>query len=414
MNRLFPALILSCLFTLSSLSGQDRILNSALFTGALEPGVPAAATALKPADIRFVLNFTQQAYRAQKQRIADSRPATQYLVVVTTDGMRWQEVFGGADSVLLNDKLFTKDRPALAGKYWADSPEERRQRLMPFLWSQFAQNGQLYGNRHHGNKVTVSNKLWYSYPGYNEIWTGKSDDARIFLNAKIRNPNRNVLEHINQQHGFQDQVAAFCSWDAFPYILHEKRSGLKIFAGNDNCPDDHPEPNRAKDFYTYEAARAFAEEHHPRVLYISLNATDKAGHHGSYQEYLDAANRLDTWLADIWNFIQNDPVYAGRTSLVVTTDHGRGRGGNWKFHKPWIPGANAIWFAVMGPDTPPTGEVREPMQIWQKQFAQTFARLVGEEFECGHKVAPSIDPVFRKPGAKCTDERLGASPFPGR
>src|SRR5581483_1857340 len=34
---------------------------------------------------------------------------TENLVIVTLDGMRWQEVFGGIDSALVVNKTFTKD-----------------------------------------------------------------------------------------------------------------------------------------------------------------------------------------------------------------------------------------------------------------------------------------------------------------
>ena len=57
------------------------------------------------------------------------------------------------------------------------SSEERRKLLMPFFWNTIAKQGQVYGNRRYSNNVNTANKYWFSYPGYNEIFTGYPDTA---------------------------------------------------------------------------------------------------------------------------------------------------------------------------------------------------------------------------------------------
>ena len=69
------------------------------------------------------------------------------VIVITFDGLRWQEVFTGADSALVSDPRFVKDPEALKAKYWKPTPEARREALMPFVWSHIALNGYLIGNR---------------------------------------------------------------------------------------------------------------------------------------------------------------------------------------------------------------------------------------------------------------------------
>src|SRR5918993_5027852 len=100
---------------------------------------------------------------------------SQNIVIVTLDGMRWQEVFGGADSILLRDKKFTKDSSGTHRAFWNPELNERRKMLFPFLWNTVAKAGQLYGNRWFGNKVDNANRYRFSYPGYNEIFTGYPD-----------------------------------------------------------------------------------------------------------------------------------------------------------------------------------------------------------------------------------------------
>ena len=65
---------------------------------------------------------------------------------------------------------------------------------MPFFWKEVTKMGQLHGNRNLGNKVDLTNTMWFSYPGYNEILSGKADDSRINSNDKIPNPNTTILE----------------------------------------------------------------------------------------------------------------------------------------------------------------------------------------------------------------------------
>ncbi len=43
------------------------------------------------------------------QHCAGANRKTENIVIVTLDGMRWQEVFGGADSALINNINYTKD-----------------------------------------------------------------------------------------------------------------------------------------------------------------------------------------------------------------------------------------------------------------------------------------------------------------
>ena len=131
----------------------------------------------------FFISFFVQAQRK-----------TENVILITLDGMRWQEIFKGAEKQLITDKGFVSDSAWLARKFWNEDPVKRRELLMPFFWSVIQQQGQLYGNRSLGNKVNVSNNQWFSYPGYNEILTGFADNERIHSNDKFDNPNKTILE----------------------------------------------------------------------------------------------------------------------------------------------------------------------------------------------------------------------------
>lgn len=348
---------------------------------------------------------------------ASAQGKTKNIVIVTLDGFRWQEMFRGADSVLANRKEYNDDANGINKRFIAKSADERRKKLLPFFWSTLVENGQIYGNRDLGNIAEVSNPYKFSYPGYSEMFTGIPDPG-VNSNNKVYNPNSNVLEYLNKQKGYEGKVIAFTSWDVFPYILNDKRSGIIVNSGIQNlvldkmsdrlsllnelqkqAPGFISEDMRL-DAITYQFAKQYMIDHKPGVIYIGLDETDDMAHMGNYKFYLQQAYKTDGMLADLWKYIQSDPFYKDQTTLIITSDHGRGEVPleTWRQHGIDIRGAEQIWFAVMGPDTPAKGELNTKTQIYQKQIAQTISELLGFDFKksAGHEVADAIKSVTVK------------------
>lgn len=334
---------------------------------------------------------------------------TENLVVVTLDGMRWQEIFKGVDEILMNDSSYNRDKKGMKEKFWVDAENERRKKLFPFFWSIIASQGQLYGNRTFGNNVDNANPYWFSYPGYNEIFTGFPDTA-VNSNDKKYNVHENVLEFINKQKGYQGTVAAFTTWDAFPFILNEPRSKIYVNADVDTLNFKSPALSLLNDMQflttrpigvrpdviTYFAAREYLKEYKPKVLYIAFDETDDFAHAGMYDQYIGSANAQDAMIADLWKQLQSMPQYKDKTTLLITCDHGRGDKikSEWQHHGSKITDAHEIWLAVIGPDTKPLGEMKEPMQLYQRQLATTIAKLLGFKFKPSHPVQDPVETVF--------------------
>ncbi|MEI9910375.1 MAG: sulfatase-like hydrolase/transferase [Bacteroidota bacterium] len=326
---------------------------------------------------------------------------TENIIIITTDGLRWQDVFKGMDSAIANNKKFNQgDSDYIYKTYWSDNESERRKKLMPFLWSTIESKGQIYGNRVLGNKVDNANPYWFSYPGYSEIMTGYADTA-INSNSYPPNPNVTVLEFFNTQPKLKGKVAAFGAWNAFDRILNEQRSGVPVISAFDTVGGKSPTDkeklinamlkdshkpwleDECLDVFTHYAAIEWLETRKPKVLYIAYGETDEWAHAGMHRSYLDAARQVDTWIKQLWDFVQSDPQYRNKTSLFITVDHGRGDGKKeeWTSHGSSIQDSHEIWFAVLGPDTKATGEVKDNTQLYQKQFAQTMAKILGYIFK---------------------------------
>lgn len=341
---------------------------------------------------------------------AQQKNKTENIILITLDGMRWQEIFGGADSSLMRQQSRIKD-PRTKSKYWHDDLDQRRKLLMPFMWSTVAAQGQLYGNRKLGSKVNVTNNLWFSYPGYNELLTGKADDKNITSNDKTYNPNVSVLEFINQQPAFKGKVVAFTSWDVFPYIINDKRSGVMVSTGLDGVSGNLAErekmmneivntlPNPLGDVrldaFTFYYGLEYIKKNKPRLLYYAFDETDDLAHQGEYGAYLNSANYTDRFMSELWKFFQEDAHYKNKTTLIITCDHGRGNDASgWKSHGREVDGSDQIWLAILGPDTPALGEVKTDTQLYQNQIAATLAAFLGINFAPGHKPGEKISTVF--------------------
>jgi hypothetical protein len=332
-------------------------------------------------------------------------PTATNVIVVTMDGLRWQEAFAGVERPLLG-KTGEKPDSSPMKRFWRDTPDDRRRALMPFFWEVVAAEGQVFGDPARDSLAHVTNGLWFSYPGYAEMLSGIAD-PRIDSNDRIPNPNVTVLEWLNGKPAYAGKVAAFGAWDLLPWILNVERSRLP--AGNGFPPVPKPATDRERaindmaedlppmwagapfDAPIMHAAFECLKTRKPRVLYVMLGETDEWAHENRYDLYLDSAWRGDRFIRRLWDAAQSMPEYKGRTALVVGVDHGRGATAkDWTDHGRKVPAAERTWMAVMGAGVEPLG-VRQAVTVTTAQIAATVAALLGEDF---HAAVPKTAPAL--------------------
>ncbi|MGH9158931.1 MAG: phosphoglyceromutase [Vicinamibacteraceae bacterium] len=330
---------------------------------------------------------------------APAQTKVRNVVLVTMDGVRTEEIFGGLDLAVLESTLDRgadlEAEPAYE-KYWAPTPEERRAKLMPFFWQTLMQqHGSIAGNRARGSRVRISNRHGFSYPGYSEILVGEAHDD-IDSNDKKFYPYPTVLEFLKRALGPDDTaVAAFGSWETFNWIVQHKPRQLFVNAGYVDY--DAPGPvidtlntlqHEARgdadddrlDAFTFRFAMAHLRRHRPRVLYVAFSETDVDAHQGRYSRLLDTLARQDGYLRELWRFLESDPHYRGQTALLITTDHGRGHSiKDWAEHGK-IDGAQDVWQAYVVPDVPLRGEWSQAETVYANQLAATITQLLGLEY----------------------------------
>jgi hypothetical protein len=318
------------------------------------------------------------------------------VILITLDGARIEEMFGGMQVSILQSTLRegqkVEDSPVYR-RFWAGSPQERRARLMPFFWNTLmAGHGSIAGNPELGSTVRLSNTHRFSYPGYAEILLGEPHDDVIDSNDPIRNPYTTVLEAIRERLRVgPERVATVASWAHFNAIAEHTEGATFVNAGVEPLPGhEHrllntlqaetsiPFDDMRHDSFTFTAAMAHMTSNRPRVLYLALGETDDWAHDGRYDRVLEAYARSDAYLAQLWNWLESQSDYRGRTHLLITTDHGRGHtASDWRNHGATVEGAQDVWIAFASPAMARRGEWKEHAALSTSQVAATLANWVG-------------------------------------
>jgi hypothetical protein len=339
--------------------------------------------------ILMVLLIACAPLRAERQ--------TENVILITLDGVRIQELFAGMDPLLAahSESVDYSDIELARERYWRDTPEGRREALMPFFWSTLAPQGMVFGNKEKGSSVKVRNGILWSSPGYAEILTGEPQ-SDVVDNTLVRYPHRTILEFVRAELGLaQQEVAQFGSWDGFKLIAASRDDAFFMNGAYDPIPPRLSSPEMdylsalrpqimelweesANDVVTYRLARAWLQQHRPRLMWLAFGQSDDWAHGDRYDRLLDYLHLVDSLLRDLWRTLDSMEAYRGKTTLVVTTDHGRGlTGGDWIEHDAAIPGSEDIWVAVIGPDTPDKGEAAGTGTVYQADIAATVLQFFG-------------------------------------
>jgi hypothetical protein len=193
------------------------------------------------------------------------------VILITADGLRWQDLFHGIDPLLAPEKSVSVD-PASKDADGRRARFANREALAPFFWITIAKNGVVLNN------VNITNSFRVSYPGYSEILTGRATDDVITGNIDVQQPNETVLEFLKCKLSLAKDRVALSPWD-------EARH----------------------DAFTFELALDYLKKQHPRALAISFDETDDWAHAKRYDRVLDMIHATDGFLNRLWT----DPGHAG-------------------------------------------------------------------------------------------------------
>ena len=340
---------------------------------------------------------------------AAAETANRNIILVTLDGVRTQELFAGMDARIgaSDADSGAEDIAVTRNRYWRDTAQQRREALMPFFWKTLVPAGMVLGNAALGSPVTVRNPMWFSYPGYSEILTGRPQ-ADVLSNDIVRYQHETVLDYFHRTLALKaTEVAQIGSWDGFKMAASQHDGTFFMNGAFEPVPAEFSSPEMdtlsalrsqvmevweesSNDALTFRIALAYLKRHQPRVLWLGFGQSDDWAHARRYDRLLDYLHLADSMIGELWRTVQSMDQYRDRTTLIITTDHGRGRTPqDWIDHDTGIEGSQDIWIAIIGPDTPALGEVGGHPGVTQSDIAATMLQYLGLDYR---KFSPDAGP----------------------
>jgi len=241
-----------------------------------------------------------------------AQPATKFVFLVAIDGLRYTEGFGAGDT------------------------------YMPCIWDSLRPQGTIYTN-FLNTGITITNS------GHSTIVTGVRQLLmnNLYISDAIRPIDPTIGECYRKDAGLPADKAIFVSGKStiwrVPVSLHPGY-GPEVAPRIVLPPDD--------DDATWDSASAVMDAYHPSLCYVLFAHVDVAGHTGDSVNYFSSISHADQLVLRLWKKIQSDSLYANRTTMIVTSDHGRHDNlhGGWQDHGDYCRGCRHIIFLAIGPD----------------------------------------------------------------
>lgn len=113
-------------------------------------------------------------------------------------------------------------------------------------------------------------------------------------------------------------------------------------------------------------ARRLMKQESPSLLWITMHDIDVA-HSGAYSLYIDGIRRTDRLCAELWKAVQEEPEYAGNTTMLILPDFGRDAdqdsGGNgFQHHRTGDTASRTTWMMALGAGVRPGVVYDSPVQ----------------------------------------------------
>lgn len=159
------------------------------------------------------------------------------------------------------------------------------------------------------------------------------------------------------------------------------------------------------------------DTYRPDLMWVYLADVDHAGHSGDWNYYTSTLWRADSIVGELWEYVNSNPFYQGKTTLIVTNDHGRhdDEHGGFKNHGCGCEGCRRIQFLAVGPNIKEGFISNQPRQL--PDMAVTAAHILGFEMEKStgqvmHEILSSSS-SDDDPGKQSTTITISPNPFSG-
>lgn len=292
------------------------------------------------------------------------------VILLTFDGVRSKDFFGRKTDPLLSSENIE---------------------IMPLFWSRRAQEGIILGDEASDSSMVVANNTGISYPAYLSMMSGvftqqcQSNYPVPECDGTVETLPERLLREKNLD---RSEVAVFASWERISDAAETRGNNLIVSVARSefvdpNYPQAHRlinlkmkenlkkryfKENERDDETTFEHGITYLKNNRPKFLWISLLDSDSFAHSNKYKDYVTSLNTYDLYIERLIEELDKMGNYGKKTTIVITTDHGRGEGiHGWMHHGVFEAkrghkiGENSrkIWAYIRGPATPGLGKLKD-------------------------------------------------------
>lgn len=275
---------------------------------------------------------------------AASKYSTRNVFLIVMDGVHYSETFGDA-----------------------------AHRFIPHLWNDLRPLGTLYTD-FRNNNITVT------VPGHTAMLTGVWQNVKNDGTERPHQPT--VFEYLRKEMG----VPRSKTWIVVQHMNlistdYSDYPGYgELYRANLDSPGLHKrdELKHVEDVATWDLLKEVMNRDHPSLVMVNFGMTDSMGHDGGWSGYTNAIRDADELIFYLWLKIQGDPVYADKTTVIITNDHGRHLDGvktGFQDHGDDCEGCRHVMMLVIGPDMRANVIVDAPHE--SIDVAPTIGELMG-------------------------------------
>lgn len=256
------------------------------------------------------------------------------FVLITLDGVRWQEIFNGIDA--------------------SKTSNIENSEFLPNINKYVFQQGIAIGK---DSNFIASGPNHISLPGYLELTRGHPSFSC----------QSNDCDNIKKEETIFDIFqtgAVFSSWEKICLTVDMEKivanCGRNIRsplwnASKEKDLKDFPEywdEEYRPDFLTFLAAEKFLIKYNPDLTWISFGDTDEWAHAGNYNEYISSMQEIDKYIGILISILLKDKD--SEYTILITADHGRNQFFN---HHGSDKESERNWLLMYGKHIPSKGNV---------------------------------------------------------
>lgn len=194
---------------------------------------------------------------------------------------------------------------------WGDNSHE----YIPNLSKIFSQKGVI-------NTDFYNQGLTNTNPGHAAVTTGHYEN--LDNSGKEYPSYPSFFQFWNEQKINNGESWIITSKDKLEVLKDCKDLSYKnFFWPNVDCGIDGLGSGYRHDSITFKTVMKVLSENHPNLILVNFREPDFTAHKGDWNGYLEGIKLVDGYISLIDEFIENDPLYMGKTALFVTNDHGR-------------------------------------------------------------------------------------------